>query len=284
MTSAPPLGGTDPRVTPGPLAGPARRLRTAGCVFAEEEAALLLDAAGTPELLDALIRRRVSGEPLEQVLGWVAFRGLRLALEPGVFVPRRRTEFLATEAAALIVAARAGVPGRQAAPAVVLDLCCGCGAVGAALAADPGGVEVHAVDVDPVAVRVARRNLPAHVGTVYLGDLDAPLPRRLRGRVSVVAANTPYVPTAEIALLPPEARLHEPRAALDGGPDGLDVLRRVAAAAPGWLAPGGHLLIETGRAQVPAALAAFARAGLQPRAATCDDLDATVVIGRMGAG
>jgi release factor glutamine methyltransferase len=120
-------------------------------------------------------------------------------------------------------------------------------------------------------------------GTVYQGDLYEPLPARLRGRVTVLTANVPYVPTGEIEFLPPEARSHEPRVALDGGQDGLDVLRRVAAAAPGWLAPGGHLLIEVSGRQVPRAAAAFTSSGLVARVASDDDLDATVLIGTLAA-
>ena len=140
---------------------------------------------------------------------------------------------------------------------------------------------MYAVDLDPAAVRCARRNVPGHV---YRGDLYRPLPARLRGRVAILAANVPYVPTGEIGFLPPEARAHEPRVALDGGPDGLDLLRRVAAEAPDWLAPGGHLLIETSDRQVPAAAAAFAASGLTPRTATSADLNATVLIGTLPGG
>ena len=140
---------------------------------------------------------------------------------------------------------------------------------------------MYAVDLDPAAVRCARRNVPGHV---YQGDLYQPLPARLRGRVAILAANVPYVPTGEIGFLPPEARAHEPRVALDGGPDGLDVLRRVAAEAPDWLAPGGHLLIETSDRQVPAAAAAFAASGLAWRTATSADLNATVLIGTLPGG
>jgi release factor glutamine methyltransferase len=98
-----------------------------------------------------------------------------------------------------------------------------------------------------------------------------------------VVANVPYVPTGEIRFLPPEARAHEPLVALDGGPDGLEVLRRVAAGAPEWLAPGGHLLIETSERQAPQAVAAFAASGLVPRLSVSADLDATVVVGRFPA-
>jgi len=245
------------------------RLRAAGCVFAEDEARLLLSTARTADELDAMVDRRVAGLPLEQVLGWAEFCGLRITVAPGVFVPRRRTEFLVRQA---VLLARPGD--------VIVDLCCGAGAIGAALAATVDRAEVHAADIDPAAVRCARRNVP---GYVYQGDLYEPLPAALRGRVGVLVANVPYVPTEEIGFLPPEARAHEPRVALDGGADGLDVLRRVAAGAPEWLRPGGHLLIETSESQAPSAQAAFVASGLTAWVASSDDLDATVVIGRLGA-
>jgi len=248
------------------------RLRAAGCVFAEDEARLLLSTARTPDELDAMVDRRVAGLPLEHVLGWAEFCGLRIAVTPGVFVPRRRTEFLVRQA---VLLARPGD--------VIVDLCCGAGAIGAALAATVDRAEVHAADIDPAAVRCARRNLPAPRGHVYQGDLYGSLPAALRGGVGVLVANVPYVPTEEIGFLPPEARAHEPRVALDGGADGLDVLRRVAAGAPEWLRPGGHLLIETSESQAPPAQAAFAASGLTAWVASSDDLDATVVIGRLGA-
>ena len=243
------------------------RLRAAGCVFAEDEARLMTAAARTPAELDAMVSQRASGLPLEQVLGWAEFCGLRITVTPGVFVPRRRTEFLVRKAAALTR------PGD-----VIVDLCCGAGAIGAALAAIVDRAEVHAADIDPAAVRCARLNLPE--SHVYQGDLYEPLPVSLRGRVAVLAANVPYVPAGEIGFLPPEAREHEPRVALDGGADGLHVLRRVAAGAPGWLAPGGYLLIETSERQAPGADAAFAASGLAARVARSPDLDVAIVIGR----
>jgi len=266
------------------------RLRTAGCVFAEDEARLLTDAARTAAELDAMVDQRAAGLPLEQVLGWAEFCGLRITVAPGVFVPRRRTEFLVRQAAAVLARGDTLPPGdtpdpdgprppREARPgAVIVDLCCGAGAIGAALAAAVDRAEVHAADIDPAAVRCARQNLPG--GHVHQGDLYEPLPASLRGRVAVLAANVPYVPTGEIGFLPPEARAHEPRPALDGGPDGLDVLRRVAAGAPGWLAPGGHLLIETSERQAPRAEAAVTASGLAARVTCSSDLDVAVVIGR----
>ena len=156
-------------------------------------------------------------------------------------------------------------------------------ASGAALAAalgSPGPVELHAADIDLAAVRCARRNVAPYGGRVHMGDLFEALPDSLRGRVGILAANVPYVPTDEVGLLPAEARDHEPRVALDGGPDGLDVLRRVAAGAHHWLAPGGCLLIETSERQAPTALDAFADSGLSARLVVSEELHANVVIGR----
>src|SRR5690348_16321303 len=144
-----------------------QQLRVAGCVFAEDEAALLHDAARSDAELDDLLARRIKGYPLEHILGWAEFCGLRIAVEPGVFVPRRRSEFLVETAVAL-----------SPSGAVVLDMCCGTGALAAAVMARVPTSEVHAVEVDPTAVHCANRNLPdAHV---YEGDLYAPLPARLR--------------------------------------------------------------------------------------------------------
>jgi release factor glutamine methyltransferase len=240
---------------------------------------LLISAARTPADLAAMVDRRAAGLPLEHVLGWAEFCGLRIAVDPGVFVPRRRTEFLVRQAAVLAWPADSSAGRVLARPRVVVDLCCGSGAVGAALVAALDRAELYAVDIEAVAVRCARRNIPATVGQVYEGDLYDPLPVTVRGRVDVLAVNAPYVPTEAVALMPPEARIHEPRVALDGGADGLDVQRRVAAAAPLWLAPGGHLLIETSERQAPQTAETFARNGLIPRVASSEELDATVVIG-----
>ncbi|GAA4286765.1 putative protein N(5)-glutamine methyltransferase [Georgenia daeguensis] len=280
MTGAPRPARREPAARtdePGP-AWVVRALRSAGCVFAEDEARLLQAAARTPAELEALLERRVAGVPLEHVLGWVEFCGLRILLDDGVFVPRRRTGLLVREGVAHL--RRSGGAGRARRP-VVLDLCCGSAAVGAAVAASVGGVELHASDVDAAAVACARRNVAGVGGSVHRGDLYAPLPRSLAGRVDLLVVNAPYVPSDAIALMPPEARLHEPRAALDGGADGLDVHRRVAAGVPTWLRPDGILLIETSAVQAPATVEAVERHGLSATVVTDDSLDATAVLGRV---
>jgi release factor glutamine methyltransferase len=241
------------------------RLRAAGCVFAEDEAVLLTKAAADDQArLETLVARRVAGEPLEYVLGYAEFAGIRVSLDPGVFIPRRRSEFLVRSAI------HRYVPG-----AVVLDLCCGSGAVGAAIAAGVGDIELYATDIDPVATRCAARNVP---GTVFTGSLYDPLPESLRHRVDMIVVNPPYVPSAEIPLMPAEARDHEPLATLDGGADGLDVLRRAVREAPRWLATGGLLLAETSERQADRAAAAIADAGLRPKTLSDDELNATVLL------
>jgi release factor glutamine methyltransferase len=244
------------------------RLRAAGCVFAEDEAALLIEEADSSDRLEHLLVRRVSGEPLEHVLGWASFRGLRIRVGPGVFVPRLRTAYLVDLALDLLPA-----------PGVLVDLCCGSGAIATVVLARRPDAVVHAADLDPAAVASARENVEPLGGQVHAGDLYDALPPALRGRVHVLAVNAPYVPTDAIATMPPEARDHEARIALDGGGDGLDVHRRVVAAATEWLTPGGHLLIETSVSQAPVAAALFAAHGLDPRVERSADHDATIVVG-----
>jgi release factor glutamine methyltransferase len=280
------------------------RLRRAGCVYAEEEAALLIAAEFTAEQLADAVERRSAGFPLEHILGWAEFCGLRIAVEPGVFVPRRRTGLLVGEAARILGISVAeasaaepsatavslsaasgarglsvGAAGLRASGAIVVDLCCGSGAVGLALARLAPDIELHSSDIDPAAVRCARRNVLPAGGNVHEGDLYSALPGRLRGHTDILAVNAPYVPTGSIGCMPFEARVHEPRVSLDGGPEGLDIQRRVAGDARSWLRKGGHLLIETSRRQAGRTAAAVVNGGLIPRIVQSEDLDATVVVG-----
>ncbi|WP_084514227.1 methyltransferase [Nocardia acidivorans] len=174
------------------------------------------------------------------------------------------------------------------APLIVLDMCCGSGALGMAFAIEAAAegisVDLTAADIEPAAVACARRNLAGLGARVFEGDLFAPVPAELAGRVRILLANTPYVPSAAIASMPPEARDHEPRVTLDGGADGLDVLRRIAAVAVEWLAPGGHLLVEESEEQAASAAQVMRDHGLRARIAENDELGATVVIGTRGVG
>lgn len=248
-------------------------LRAGGSVFAEDEAALFIEAAiATPdpaESLRRMLRDRLDGRPVEQILGWAAFAGLRIRVAPGVFVPRLRTTFLVDTALAHL---------DEIDSPLVLDLCCGSGAAGAAVEHARPVAEVHAADIDPRATACARQNL-GDPSRVHEGDLFAGVPTPLRGRFDVILANAPYVPTDEIAFMPREARDHEPSATLDGGADGLRIQARVAAEAPEWLKPGGLLLIETSVRQSEATRALFEPAVFRSRVRHSDDLDATLVAG-----
>lgn len=251
------------------------RLRAAGCVFAEDEAELLFQAvkedAEPSRRLAESVARRCAGEPLEHVVGWAEFCGLRIAVGPGVFVPRRRSEFLVELAVDL---------GREA--RAVVDMCCGSAPFATVLATRLPSAEVHAADIDAAQLAYAQRNLAPFTSRArtHEGDLFQALPVRLRGSVDLLVVNAPYVPTDAIATLPAEARAFEPLASLDGGSDGLAVHRRVAAQATEWLAPRGHLLIETTEVQAELMLAAFGDAGLKAWIAQDEELDATVVVGR----
>lgn len=233
-------------------------------MFAEDELATLAEAAGDEQGLRRLIDRRVAGEPIQYLVGYAEFAGLRLAVEPGVFIPRPRTELLARLAVE-----------RLAAGDGFLDIGCGSGPVAAYVARHAIGVAVTAVDRDDRAVEVARRNLPG--ATVRQAASAADL---AGSRYRAIAANLPYVPTAAIALMPYEARECEPRGSVDGGTDGLDPLRAWAAGLPGILAPAGIFLTEVSRDQVPIATDLL-RAAFGGRTAITvhrdADLDATVI-------
>jgi release factor glutamine methyltransferase len=244
------------------------QLRAAGCVHAEDEARLLMMTAGSNGELNAMLEQRMAGLPLEHVLGFAEFCGLNVAAARGVFIPRRRTEFLVREAARLVS------PGDD-----VIDVCCGSGAIGIALATLVRQLDVYACDSDPAAVQCARRNLSGVSAEVFEGDLYDPLPARLRRSTQLIVASPPYVPTAAIGLLPAEARLHEPLHALDGGADGMDMQRRIVSGASAWLAPGGSLLVECSAQQASPLAEEFAQHELAAAVMTSDELDATVVIG-----
>lgn len=246
----------------------AARLRGSGSVYAEEEADLLLDRFAGPEL-EAAVRERLAGVPLEHIVGWAQFADLRIAVAPGVFVPRRRTELL-------LELALANLPPRG----TLVELCCGAAAVATAVATRRTDVAVHASDLDPVSVACARRNLEPVGGRVGQGDIDSGVPPELAGAVDVLVANAPYVPTEQIGLMPTEARDHEPRLALDGGADGTAVQARVVAAAGRLLRPGAVLLLECAASQAEATAALMVQGGLTPRVMRDEARAATCVVGR----
>jgi release factor glutamine methyltransferase len=193
------------------------------------------------------IERRAAGEPLQYVTGEMPFRHLVLQVRPGVFIPRPETEVLVD--AVLEYLDRCGVD-----EPVVVDLCTGSGAVAVSTAFERAGARVHATEIVPETAEVARLNAE-RAGvvdrvSVVVGDLFAPLPDDLRGRVDVVVSNPPYIPSADLADLPAEVALREPRIALDGGVDGLDTVRRIVDGARDWLRPGGLLAMETDTARV----------------------------------
>lgn len=231
-------------------------LRRAGCVFAEDEAAVLRATTDDAAELDRLLRARVGGAPLEQLVGWVAFRGLRLQVGPHVFVPRQRTMLLA-EAAIAEVRARI-VPNGPAHSAEhsktvqFVEAFAGVAPIAAAVRAERLPGQVHATDLDAEALRHARANLGGSAG-VHTGSVLTGLPPDLQGRVDVIAAIPPYVPDTQVSLLPREARDFEPSVALFGGEDGLDLARSLIAQSVRWLAPGGALLLELHSTQVEAA-------------------------------
>jgi len=244
-----------------PLATLTVRLRAAGCVFAEQEAAELVAAATDPAHREELVRRREAGEPLEQVVGRVVFGKLRLSVGTGVFVPRQRSLLLARAAT---TAAR-----RQREP-VMLEAFAGVAPVASAVRAAVASIEVHASDVDDVALRHAATNLGDDVA-LHRGDVLTALPRSLRGRVTLLVAVPPYVPVPAGDQLTREAREYEPARALFGGPDGLAHVRSLLDQAAPWLAPDGRVLVELHRDQWPAAAAHAAHTGL--RAARRDGSD-----------
>lgn len=272
-------------------------LRAAGCVFAEDEAAILLEAAGGPaRRLDDLVARRVAGEPLEQIVGWVDFAGLRLSVQPGVFVPRQRTALLATHAVSatrrMMNSQGNGTEADVAAVRpIVLEAFCGVGPVASVVAARVPGVDIHLGDAQAEAVRCAVENVDrcvqtgdsaqaAESGATVAGhvlDCLLGLPASLRQSISVLAAVPPYVPETAADFLPHEALDFEPSTALFGGADGLDLVRRLITESLDWLAPAGVLLIEIGRGQVAAATTFAAERGLETRSHLGED-DHTVVV------
>ncbi len=212
-------------------------LRAAGCVYAEDEAELIWSTLVVSGDRDSAVALRASGMPLEQVVGWAEFGEVRVALAPGVFVPRRRAEAILAPAVALRPSAR-----------VVVDLGCGAGALAASLAALLPDADVHGVELDPAAAACARRTggFTVHEGSWWSG-----LPASLAGRVDLAVAYLPHVPTRHLGDIHPDFRAHEPVLSVDGGADGLGPLGEVRAGLDEWLAPDGVFVTLLALEQVP---------------------------------
>jgi release factor glutamine methyltransferase len=223
-------------------------LAEGGCVAPAAEADAMLRASSEGDRpIEELIARRLRGEPLAWITGSVRFCGVRVLVDPGVFVPRPHTQALTRRAVSLLPT-----------DGIAVDLCTGSGAVAAVLGSAHPRATVAATDIDPVAVACARRN-GVHA---LVGSLDEPLSPSLRGRVDVVTAVVPYVPTEELHLLPSDVLANEPRRALDGGRRGTTVLVRAAEAAARWLRPGGSVLLELGGDQAGVTAMTLADVGL----------------------
>lgn len=221
--------------TPPDLKSLTELLASAGFIAAEEEAQELLErAAGDVDVLDSLVARRLTGEPLAWITGKVSFCDVEIQVDPGVYVPRWLTEPLARRAVE-----------RLPASGIAIDLCTGSGAIAKTLMTHHPAARVVAADVDELAVACAAANGVE----VYRGDLFAPLPSLLDGHVDVIVAVVPYVPTTELPLLQRDTFAFESTLSYDGGRDGTDILRRVLTDSPRFLHPGGALLLELGGKQ-----------------------------------
>lgn len=195
-------------------------LRNARVDISPREARWIAEEAGDDDAAVAMAKRRAAGEPLQYILGSAHFRKLRLVVQPDVLIPRPETEMLVEEALAHLPES-----------GVVVDIGTGCGAIGLSIAYERPDVTVLATDLSEPAVACARRNAEI-IGVdvnFYSGDLFAPLPDELRGRLDMVVANPPYVADSDRHLLSPDVVEHEPHVALFAGPDGLDVTRRLVA-------------------------------------------------------
>lgn len=270
----------------GLLAEGARRLAEAGLPTARQDAEWLLAAVLGRERFAlylepdravveaaggrfrALVARRADHEPLQHLLGYEDFRGLRLRVTPDVLIPRPETEGLVEWALELLNASSSnGSP-------LLADIGTGSGAIACALAAACPDARVVATDISPAALAVAEGNVRA-LGLggrvrVIAGDLLKPLAAE-PAALNMIVANAPYLPSGILPSLPREVFAFEPRQALDGGPDGMEVIRRLLTAAPAALRPGGRLVLEIGEEQAAPLAAVMTAAGFVDVAAR-DDL------------
>ncbi|MHB8419522.1 MAG: peptide chain release factor N(5)-glutamine methyltransferase [Myxococcales bacterium] len=228
-----------------------------------------------------LVRRRAAGEPTQHLVGGREIHGRWFAVDRRAFIPRPETELLIDACLTAL-----GPPGNGGGEAL-LDLCAGSGCVGLSLLAERPAARVTAVELSPEAAQVARANAASLAleerYELLTGDLFGPLGDR--GGFGLIAANPPYVATGEIETLAVEVRDHDPRLALDGGPDGLAVIRRIVREGAPRLAPGGTMALEIGEEQGERVRALMQEAGLTEVAVIRDHarLD-RVAIGRRPAG
>jgi release factor glutamine methyltransferase len=210
-------------------------LLRAGFVAADDEATELLEYSnGDDAILETLIERRLRGEPLAWIVGYATFCGLRVNVNDGVYVPRWQSEPLARRAAK-----------RLPARGVAVDVCSGSGAIAMTLRAARPEARIVATELDERAVSCARSNGVQ----VYGGDLLAPLPPEFDGHVDVIVGVVPYVPTSSMAYLARDTLAFESPVSYDGGPQGVDVLRRVLVEGRRCLRPGGAMFLEVGGQQ-----------------------------------
>lgn len=282
-------------------------LRNAGCVFAEDEARILLqaaqeasrdlaardmadrhDATSSHPTLAEFLARRVAGEPLEQIVGWVEFAGQRIAVAPGVFVPRQRTQLLAAQSILALKAARGSKAAQRGAQAAscgmeeaggtvrFLEAFCGVGAVATTVSRADPGTQIHLGDHDETALDCARMNVGPEAHPHLLNTLTG-LPQTLAGGFDVISAVPPYVPDSAAEFLPREALDHEAPTALFGGADGLDLVRRLIGESRQWLAPSGVLLIELGSEQLHSAADFATQLGFSTGSTLGDDEQTAVL-------
>ncbi|HEV3474020.1 MAG TPA: HemK/PrmC family methyltransferase [Actinomycetota bacterium] len=239
----------------------------------DEEATVTARAA---ERFDRLVRRRAGGEPMAHILGWTEFRGLRLSVRPGAFVPRQSSEFLAEQAVRRL---------RRRRRPVAVDVATGIGPIALAMGWALRRAEIHGVDLSADAVTQARANARAlRLGNVrfHRGDLFAPLPKELRGAVDAVTLHPPYVPKDEVGDLPLEVRGFEPEHTLtDFSEHGLGLAQRTAKEGQEWLRPGGWILVEVSPDRARAIKGVLQRAGYRDVRSTKGWPEVTrVVVGR----
>lgn len=199
------------------------------------------------------VKRRAGHEPVQYILGSSEFWSLRLQIDRQVLIPRADTEVLVEEVLALM-------PNR---PLRLLDVGTGSGAIAIALAHERPGWLITAVDISPAALNVARTNSALHNLTERIDFLEGDLAELPPGPFEMVVSNPPYIPSGDLDALMPEVRDHEPRLALDGGPDGLAAYRMLTGQAGRILAPGGWLAVEVGIGQAETVTEMFLAAGLE---------------------